>query len=266
MEHGDSEGKGVQSLNRALDILETLALEPEGMTLTALSQRVGLHKSTVHRLLSTLAQRHYVELNPHLCRLGLRVADLGSRLLNSMELRTESAPLLRQLTHRLQRVVHLAVMDEGEVVYLDKVEPVESIRLYSSIGRRAPFHCTGLGKAMAAFRPTAEVEAWVRRHGLPQKTNKTLTNWADLEAELIRVRQQGYAFDEIEHEENVRCVAAPIRDYRGFVIAGVSVTGRADEFTPPLAEAAATEVVAVAWEISRRMGCTISTWEAAVHA
>ncbi len=254
MEHGDA--KGVQSLNRALDILESLALVPDGLTLTALSHRVGLHKSTVHRLLSTLADRNYVELTSSGCRLGLRVADLGSRLLNSMELRTESAPLLRQLSHRLQRVVHLAVVDEGEVVYLDKVEPVESIRLYSSIGRRAPFHCTGLGKAIAAFRPVQEVKGWATRHGLSPKTARTLTEWPDLEAELGRVREQGYAFDEIEHEENVRCVAAPIRDYRGLVIAGISVTGRADEFTPALAQAATLEVVAVAREISRRMGCT----------
>jgi len=254
MEYGEGEGKGVQSLNRALDILEALALEPEGMTLTALSQRVGLHKSTVHRLLSTLAARNYVELGAAGCRLGLRVADLGSRLLNSMELRTESAPLLRQLSHRLQKVVHLAVVDEGEVVYLDKVEPVESIRLYSSIGRRAPFHCTGLGKVMAAYHPVDEVRTWVKRHGLPYKTAATLTNLAALEAELARVRQDGYAFDEIEHEENVRCVAAPIRDYRGMVIAGVSVTGRADEFTRERAEAAAEEVVSIAREISRRMG------------
>lgn len=259
MEHGEGEGKGVQSLNRALDILEALALAPEGITLTELSQKVGLHKSTVHRLLSTLAARHYVEFNSTGCRLGLRVADLGSRLLNSMELRTESAPLLRRLSHGLQRVVHLAVVDEGEVVYLDKVEPVDSIRLYSSIGRRAPFHCTGLGKVLAAFHPEEAVESWATRHGLPKKTANTLTTLAELKAELARIRQQGYAFDEIEHEENVRCVAAPVRDYRGIVIAGVSVTGRADEFTRQRAETAAEEVIAIAREISRRMGFTLST-------
>jgi len=259
MEHGDGEGKGVQSLNRALDILEALALQPEGTTLTELSQRVGLHKSTVHRLLSTLAARHYVEFNHTGCRLGLRVADLGSRLLNSMELRTESAPILRRLSHQMQRVVHLAVLDEGEVVYLDKVEPVESIRLYSSIGRRAPFHCTGLGKVMAAYRPTAEVEAWAKRHGLVSKTAKTFTDLTELMAELARIRELGYGFDEIEHEENVRCVAAPVRDYRGVVIAGVSVTGRADDFTREKAEAAAEEITAVAREISRRMGCMLTT-------
>lgn len=257
MEHGEAEGKGgVQSLNRALDIMEALALEPEGLTLTELSQRVGLHKSTVHRLLSTLAARHYVEFNHTGCRLGLRVADLGSRLLNSMELRTESAPLLRQLSHRLQRVVHLAVIDEGEVVYLDKVEPVESIRLYSSIGRRAPFHCTGLGKVLAAHRADDEVQAWVKQHGLPRKTEHTITDPEALRAELKLIREMGYGFDEIEHEANVRCVAAPIRDYRGLVIAGISVTGHADEFTREVAGAAAVEVVAVAREISRRMGCT----------
>ena len=254
MEHGEGESKGVQSLNRALDILEALAMKPEGMTLTELSQRVGLHKSTVHRLLATLAARQYVEVNSSGCRLGLRVADLGSRLLNSMELRTESAPLLRQLSHRLQRVVHLAVLDEGEVVYLDKVEPVESIRLYSHIGRRAPFHCTGLGKTIAAFYPSEAVEDWARRHGLPRKTVQTITEIRALQAELTQIRAQGYGFDEIEHEENVRCVAAPIRDYRGLVIAGISVTGRADDFTREAAEAAAEEVVAVAREISRRMG------------
>ena len=260
MEHGEGEGKGgVQSLNRALDILEALALQPEGMTLTELSHRVGLHKSTVHRLLSTLATRHYVEASSTNCRLGLRVADLGSRLLNSMELRTESAPLLRQLSHRLQRVVHLAVVDNGEVVYLDKVEPIESMRLYSSIGRRGPFHCTGLGKAIAAFHPETEVESWAKLHGLPYKTPNTFTDVDSLKAELAQIRQRGYGFDEIEHEPNVRCVAAPIRDYRGLVIAGVSVTGRADEFTRQLAEASAEEVVAVAREISRRMGHSTST-------
>lgn len=259
MEHGEGEGKGVQSLNRALDILEALALQPEGTTLTELSQRVGLHKSTVHRLLATLAARHYVEVGSSGCRLGLRVADLGSRLLNSMELRTESAPILRALSHRLQRVVHLGVLDEGEVVYLDKVEPVESIRLYSSIGRRAPFHCTGLGKVMAAFRPAEEIEAWAKRHGLPRKTANTLTEIGALGAELDRVQKLGYAFDEIEHEENVRCVAAPVRDYRGTVIAGVSVTGHADDFTREKAEAAVGEIVAVAREISRRMGCKVTT-------
>lgn len=259
MENGESESKGgVQSLNRALDIMEALALEPQGLTLTELSNRVGLHKSTVHRLLSTLAARHYVELSGNGCRLGLRVADLGSRLLNSMELRTESAPLLRQLSHRLGRVVHLAVIDEGEVVYLDKVEPLESIRLYSSIGRRAPFHCTGLGKVLAAYHPEDEVRAWIRQHGLPKKTENTLTDPEKLRAEFLQIREKGYGFDEVEHEANVRCVAAPIRDYRGMVIAGISVTGRADEFTREVAEAAAVEVTAVAREISRRMGCPLN--------
>lgn len=255
----EAQNKGVQSLNRALDILEALALEPRGLTLTELSNRVGLHKSTVHRLLATLSARHYVEDISNGCRLGLRVVELGSRLLNTMELRTEAAPLLRALSSRLGRVVHLGVLDEGEVVYLEKVEPVDSIRMYSHIGRRAPFHCTGLGKVMAAYHSEDEVQRWVEQFGLPRKTTNTIVDSALLQQELARIREQGFGFDEIEHEENIRCVAAPIRDYRGIVIAAVSVTGRADEFTRNLAEQASKDVIAVAREVSRRMGYTSAT-------
>lgn len=259
MERSDAEGKGVQSLHRSLDILEALALSPKGLTLTELSNRVGLHKSTVHRLLATLSDRHYVEEGPGGIRLGLRVVEVGSRLLNSMELTTEARPLLRALSSHLGRVVHLGVLDEGQVVYLEKVEPVESIHMYSHIGRRAPFHCTGLGKAMAAFHREAEVAEWIERHGLPRKMPNTIVDPERLRQELSLVRQQGYAFDEIEHEENIRCVAAPIRDYRGLVIAAVSATGPADAFTRPLAEAASRDVMATARQISRRMGYTSET-------
>lgn len=257
----NSARSGVQALNRALDILEALALRPNGMRLAELSAHVGLHKSTVYRLVHTLAARNYVQVTESGCRLGFQVAELASRLLNSLELKTEAAPILRSLCQRTGFVVHLATLDDGEVVYLDKIESVQSIRMYSEIGRRAPFHCTALGKVLVAWKREEDVLRLIERYGLPAKTRNTITDPQRFQQEIRWVREMGYAIDDCEHEEGIRCVGAPIRDYRNDVIAAVSVTGPMGQLTLEVAHEVATHVVAAALEISKRMGFAVDLRE-----
>ncbi len=246
----------VQSLDRALEILETLAVEGRGLGVTELSQRVGLHKSTVHRMLATFAEWGYVEKNSEddRYRLGMKVIDIGSIYLNNIELKTEALPYLRELREKSQQPVHLARLEEGQVIYIEKVDVINSIRMYSQIGRRVPVHCTALGKAMAAHLGVGEIEEIIRDRGLVRVTEKTIVDRERFLEELKLTRQRGYALDDEENEAGIRCVAAPIMDYRGKVIAAISTSGPVEAFTYEVIEELKKHVMATARKISARMG------------
>ncbi len=246
----------VQALDRALDILETLAVEGRGMGVTELGQRVGLHKSTVHRLLATFAEWGYVEKNPQDDRykLGLKVIDLGSIFLNNIELKTEALPYLSELKEKSRQPVHLARMEDGQVVYIEKVDVISSIRMYSEIGRRVHAHSTALGKVMMAHMSVSEVEDIVSARGLAAVTADTITDKQMLMEELKITRDRGYALDDQENETGIRCMAAPIMDYRCKVIAAVSTSGTLDVFTYERLDGLKADVMDTARKISMRLG------------
>jgi len=246
----------VQALDRALEILEALATEGRGLGVTELGQKVGLHKSTVHRMLSTFAERGYVEKNSHDDRykLGIKVIDLGSIYLNNIELKTEALPFLRDLREKSRQPVHLAILENGQVVYIDKVDVISSIRMYSQIGRRVPVHSTALGKVMTANLSAGEIEEILSARDLVKITEKTITDRNKFMEELKKAKQKGYAMDDEENEEGVRCVAAPIVDYRGKAIAAVSTSGILEEFTYERLEEIKEYVLETARQISIRMG------------
>jgi DNA-binding IclR family transcriptional regulator len=246
----------VQALDRALEILETLATEGKGLGVTELSQRVGLHKSTVHRMLATFAEWGYVEKNPEDDRykLGMKVIDLGSIYLNNIELKTEALPYLRELREKSRYPVHLARLEDGQVVYIEKVDVINSIRMYSQIGRRVPVHCTALGKAMAAHLSMAEVEDIIKRRGLASITGNTITDKSKFMEELDITRRRGYAVDDEENEAGIRCVAAPVLDYRGKVIAAISTSGPKEVFTYEKIDELKDCVMDTARKVSVRMG------------
>jgi DNA-binding IclR family transcriptional regulator len=158
-------------------------------------------------------------------RLGLRLFELGSRASSTLDLREHSRPHLSRVLSETQETVHFCVLDEGEALYLEKMEPQRSVRMASSIGRRAPVHCTAVGKAMLAALPEAEVDLVLRRHGMKALTRHTVTDAADLKAQLKLIRSRGYAIDDEENEEGVRCVAAAVRDCLGRAVAAISVSG-----------------------------------------
>ena len=232
----------VQSIDRALSIIEALAGEKEGLGVTEISTRVGLHKSTVHRLLSALGERGYVEQRS------------GGAYLNQVELKTEAQPYLRRLLQLTKQPVHLSMLDGLEIVYIDKIETIHSIRMYSQIGRRSPALCTASGKALLSGLPDAELCERIRSTKLPTYTSRSITDPEALIKEVRLTRQRGWSRDDQEHEPGIRCIAAPIYDYRGNIIAAVSTAGLKQIITPARDEEIAGFVMDAALSISRRMG------------
>ncbi|CEP67980.1 Transcription regulator IclR, C-terminal [Moorella glycerini] len=246
----------VQSLEKGLKILEALAAAAEGVGLSDLSRRLGLNKSTVYRMLTTLKAYGYVDQEPVTGKyiLGLKILDLSGSLLDRLDVRTIAHPYLKELAARSQEVAHMVVRDGPEAVYVDKVEGNRTIRMYSQIGRRVALHSTAVGKAILAFLPPEEVEKIIASRDLPRFTPRTITTLPALHGELEQVRQRGYAIDDGENEEGIRCVGAPIFDYRGQVVAALSISGPTVHVTPERVPELGQLVRWAGEEISRRLG------------
>ncbi len=247
----------VQSVDRAITILETLAKNSEGCRITELANATGLHKSTVYRLLSTLMSRGYVErcVDSENYKLGIRILLLGSSILDRMDLRNIAKPYIQELSRKTKEVVHLSILDNGEGVYIDKVEsPYHSIRMYSQIGKRVPLHCTGVGKVLLAGLKDCEIEKIIEQKGMKKFTINTIDNLPMLMEEISRIRERGYTFDEMEHEEGIRCVAVPIYDRLGKVIAAVSLSGPIILVTQCRIPELTEDILKTAKEISHQLG------------
>lgn len=216
-------------LDRALAILNALANVPRDASLVELADMVKLHKSTVHRLVMILEGYRVVERDQQTGRyhLGLRLFELGTIAVASFNIREKARSHLERIVYEVDETVHLCVLDAGEVLYLDKIEPSRSVRMASQIGRRNPAHCTAVGKAMLACLPEREVDDILRQHGLPRRTPKTITTPAEIKAELTAIRQRGYSVDNEEVEEGVRCVGAAVLDHAGRPLAAISVSAPA---------------------------------------
>lgn len=247
--------KGVQVIDRVFDILELLSLEKEGLGVTEIGNRVGLHKSTVHRILSAMAERGYVEKIPSksLYRIGLKLVEVGSVYLNSIELKTEASPYLRELAAKLKQPVHLAILDGTDAVYIDKVDAINSIRLYSQIGRRIPVYCSALGKSLLSGMTDKELDETAEKCSFTKYTASTLDR-AGFMRQVREAGKMGWSVDNEEHEEGIRCIAAPVYDYRKKVIAAVSVAGPSLVFSREGDAAVAMDVKDAAAKISARMG------------
>lgn len=246
----------LQTVDRALAILELLARHPEGLRQIDIATAMQLGKVTAHRLMSTLAQRGFVERQEQSGRylIGLKLIEISSLRLNNLELKTEAQPWLRRLVNQVGQPVHLAIYDQGEIVYIEKVETVHSIRMYSQIGKRSPAYCTALGKILLAALPDRQVQDVLGRLDLKAYTRQTLTDPAALLDEIRLARRAGYAFDREEHEPGVFCLAVPVFDYRGQVIAALSTAGgRRDYLDDPRSEVIGW-LLETAAAISRRLG------------
>ncbi|MCI2418017.1 IclR family transcriptional regulator [Saccharopolyspora sp. K220] len=212
-----------QSLERGLTVLTALAAGPQ--TLDQLAQRLGVHKSTAMRLLRTLEAGRFVRREDvHHYRLGSALFDLAHRALEDLDVRGVAQPHLVELGEISGHTVHLATLEDDQVVYIDKVDSKHPVRMYSRIGRRAPVHCTAVGKALVADWPSRQRRQFAQQLSYPQLTANTIDSAERFLAELDRVRVQGYAVDRGEHEDFIHCVGAPIRNHRGEVVAAVSLS------------------------------------------
>ena len=246
----------IQVLDRALALLEALSHQGPDLTLAQISERLKLHKSTAHRLIMVLERHKLIEKNSNTgkYRLGLKLFELGTKAIGQLDLRERTRPFLERAVRETGETGHLCVYDDGEVVYLDKIEPSRSVRLTSSVGRRNPAYCTAVGKAIMAYLPEAQVEEAVRKHGLDQLTRKTITSMLDLRADLAKVRSLGYAIDDEEHEEGVLCVGAPVWSVGEYPIAAISVSGPVFRLSYEKVPAVAESIMTIAKALSQELG------------
>jgi DNA-binding IclR family transcriptional regulator len=224
---GEKGRYNVRALERSLRLLEALAVGGS-LGLSDLSEKLGISSSTSFRLLTTLTNYGYVEHNDETggYKLGLACLELARSYLRNNDIRRIAHSELVNLRDTSTETVHLGVLDQWEVVYLEKLENLHAIGFMGShVGGRSPTYCTGLGKAMLAYADPEDVRDYFEQVGLRQYTKRTITNIENLIQHLDQVRVQGYAMDINEHEEDVQCVAAPIRDMEGNVVAAISVSG-----------------------------------------
>lgn len=248
------------SLRRALAILDALATQDGryGWTLTELALRVGASKSTILRLMAPLLEASLVQQRGDgSYAIGVGAVTLGSAYLNKLDLRAVAQPVLARLAAASKETVHLMVYNEAQVVYVDKIAGPSPIQMASRVGDRAAVHSTASGKAILAHLPVEEFDRVVAA-GLSAHTRHTLVTAEQLAEDLRLVRARGFSLDDIENEEGIRCVAAPVFDHNGAVVAAVSVSGPADRVGRNLDELAAL-IVSGASQISAQLGARLST-------
>jgi DNA-binding IclR family transcriptional regulator len=250
----------IQAIERAVAILNAFSMDDPELGVTELAERVGLHKSTVHRFMVNLEAAGLVERNPRSgrYRLGLHIFELGGLVMQQMNLWDEALPFLESLVRDTGETGHLAVLDGGEAIYIERVEARRALRVPSAIGRGYPAHATNLGKVLLADLPRERVAEIVAERGLAAYTPNTITDMTDLEAELERIRSHGYAVDNEEYDEGLRCIGAGVRDHSGHVVSALGIGGPVTRITPERVEELAGLVTAAADGLSRRLGANQS--------
>ena len=247
---------GTQAVERALSLLDFVCRSPRPVTLAEARAWAHLTKPTTFRILQALTNCGFLlqhgETRSYSA--GLRLFELYNIAVNHLDPLLEAQPELAQLSAMFDETVHMAVIDEGEVVYVAKEESRRAVRMFSALGKRAPAYCTGVGKALLAFADEDEQAALLKRGHLTRYTPTTITSAADLRAELARIRERGYSIDNGEHEAEIRCVAGPVYDATGKVAAAISLTMPASRFKAEAIPEFAKHVVACAGRISHRLG------------
>jgi len=245
----------IQSVDRALTILEFFSQERPEAGVSDMARELHLNKSTTFGLLSTLERRGYVEQNPEngKYRLGLRTLDLATIKLAGFDIARIAHPLLSSLVEQLGETAHLAIYERGEVIYIDKVESDNTLRIASFIGKRNPAYCTGVGKCLLAFQTEEEIDRVIRA-GLVARTPQTITDQAKLKAELATIREKNRAADNEEFTLGLVCSAAPVRDSQGKVCAAISVSAPTIRTTPKRLAIIDKAIAEASSTISRALG------------
>jgi DNA-binding IclR family transcriptional regulator len=251
-EHGPGR---LSSVSTALRLLKAFSEEEVEIGISDLAKRLGVAKSTVHRLAVTLVAEGTLEQNPDSgkYRLGIALFRLGSLVRRRMNVSNEARPLLRELREKVNETVHLAVLDGSEIMYVYNLESTQAIRMRSDIGVRKPAYCTAEGQAILAFMPPEVIER-VIRDGLVARTPQTITDAQRLKRVLEGVRQRGCAIEDEESEPGMRCIAAPLRNDTGEVVAAIGIAGPVSRLSKKVLAGFTPHVVETAAAISARLG------------
>jgi IclR family KDG regulon transcriptional repressor len=250
-----SSDKRLSSVASAIALLKAFSEDEVDIGVSTLAKRLGIAKSTVHRLATTLVAEGMLEQNPDngKYRLGIALFGLGALVRRRMNVSTEARPYLFSLRETTGETVHLAILDKREIMYVYNLESTHAIRMRSDIGVRKPAYCTAEGLAILAFQPPALTDEIIAA-GLHPRTPKTNTDPAGLRDALAAVRERGYAVEDEESETGMRSMAAPIRNATGDVVAAVGVAGPIQRLPDDVLASFAPHVTKTAEDISVRLG------------
>ena len=245
----------IKSLDRALQVFDYLSAA-QGKTLTALADETGQTPPTVYRILVTLQGRGLVEFDPEaqLWHIGPRAFVIGARFLRRTSLVERARPIMRKLMEATGETANLGIEKEGAVLFLSQVETHASIRAFFPPGTLSPMHASGIGKALLAHMDPDRLTRHLARAKLDRFTDATITTPDALRANLAAARSAGYAVDDEEKNSGMRCIAAPVFDMNGEVVAGLSVSGPSSRVSVPLTEHLSRPVIEAARELTYAIG------------
>jgi DNA-binding IclR family transcriptional regulator len=245
---------GIQSLGRGLQILDMAINLGRAVSITEMAAALQIDKSSASRLAKTLANYGYLQVEPGTRRyvIGKRLMHIGWQMMNMLPIRQSAHPFLQTLVNVTGECAHTAVYAEGKALVIDDVETENTLRVGGKTGRMIPLHCTAVGKGLLAFSDIPIPKS------LPACAARTITDLAQLQAHLARIQRHGYALDDEEHEEGIRCIAAPVFSYLGIAVATIGVSGPTVRITDACVQPLAHQVMQTARELSVALG-----WSAA---
>jgi IclR family acetate operon transcriptional repressor len=246
----------LKTVDKALRLLKFLVRSGREMGVGELAAELGTNPASAYRLLRALEEHEFVRRNAATARYqaGFGILELGEALLETLDLRAVARPHLELLSSKTAETAHLMVLDGTMGVYLDRVESPQRVRVASNIGHREHLHGSAVGKAILAYLPEEQIETIIAGAGLPLITRRTITDPAELRTELARIRARGYTIDNMEGEDGVRCVGAPVLDRHGGVIGAVSIAAPANRMPLTALHKAAGLVIGAADRISDALG------------
>jgi len=246
----------INSIIRASNILRCLSGEKTHFKISEIAHQLQLDRSTTYRILLSLEKCGFVEKDKKTGEysLGMAAFETGNTYLRRMDFIQISKPIMADLALEVQETVHLAVLSDTEIVYVDKVDSPRTLGVMSKIGQRAPVYCTALGKVLLAHQPSDELSRIVQQIKLKPFTRNTISSKRKLVEELRKIRKQGYALDQKEYEQDVECIGAPIRNHLGNTIAAISISGPQRKINTPKEKQYIDQVVEATSLISSKMG------------
>lgn len=253
----ETNGHNLKSLVKALHLLKLFTPTHNEWGLKEMVERLGYHKSSLQRLVTTLEAEGFLERTQRTrshFRLGPMLLMLGNVASHSTDLRRVARPYLQRLVEQTQETSHLCVVDQSKCYYVDKIDSKQAIRLSTYVGQRLHLHCSGVGKALMSGMSKEEMDRIIAERGLPRFTDNTITDRDRLLEELNRIRKEGLSFDNEEYEIGLRCVAAPVMDNRGRVVAAISISGPIQRLTMEMLDRYAIDVKQAACKVSENLG------------
>ncbi len=216
----------LSSVKKALDVLNFFTVDEYELSLAEISRRMGMHKSSVYRILRTLEAANFLRWDGDSGRysLSLKILELANRVLGRYDLRTAAGPFMEELAAKTGEIIHLSILDRNEIVYLEKKGAGQVLTVATRVGGRYPAYASAMGKVLLAFLPEKRLQSVLEGTELIALTSCTITDADLLLLELEKIRRQGYALDNEEAFPGIRCIAAPIRERSGNVVAAISAT------------------------------------------